>query len=234
MSIEQARLLEELDDSIRDVLELGFCHGVSTCYLAAIVGSRGGHVTAIDLADARDNEPNADQLLTTTGLSDAVTLHYEPTSYIWRLMKMLEESPEPRFDLCYIDGAHSWAVDGFAFFLADRLLRPGGWIVFDDLRWTYATSPALHDSMFVRELPEDERLTPQIQRVYELLVKPHPSYGEFRVVDDWAFARKLPSVTAADRQVVVETVVEKEGLGVAVESMLRRSKGFLNRVRRSR
>jgi hypothetical protein len=50
-----------------------------------------------------------------------VNYYFEPTSYTWRMMKMLEEDEGPRFDLCYLDGAHSWFVDGFAFFLIDRL-----------------------------------------------------------------------------------------------------------------
>jgi hypothetical protein len=31
-----------------------------------------------------------------------------------------------------------WFVDGLAFFLVHRLLKPGGWIIFDDLDWTHA------------------------------------------------------------------------------------------------
>jgi hypothetical protein len=106
-------------------------------------------------------------------------------------MKMLQEDPRPRFDLCYLDGAHTWFVDGFAFFLVDRLLRRGGWIIFDDLSWTYSTSPTLKDTEAVRRMPPEERDTPQIELVYELLVKTHPGYGDFHAKHGWAYARKL-------------------------------------------
>ena len=120
---------------------------------------------------------------------------------------MLEESPEPRFDLCYLDGAHSWFVDGFAFFLVDRLLRPGGLLVLDDLDWTYASSPTLRSTELVKAMPGDERTEPHVRKVYELLVKPHPSYETFRTQDGWAFARKRRDSAQSATRVVTETVV---------------------------
>ena len=102
--------------------------------------------------------PNVEELLDRVGERDRVSVFYEPTSYTWRLMRFLEEDPTPRFDLCYLDGAHRY-VDALAFFLVDRLLRPGGWVIFDDLNWTYATSPVMKDSELVRNMPleEDDR-----------------------------------------------------------------------------
>ena len=211
MTLEQGEKLTALlrEYGLRDVLELGFAHGVSTCYLAAAVQEHGGHVTTVDLQDARRRKPNLDELLGRIGLASYVTAYYEPTSYTWRLMRMLEEDPAPRFDLCFIDGAHTWAVDGFAFFLVDRLLRPGGWLVFDDLDWKVEECPTTGPAARAAGMPEDERTTAQVDCVYELLVKPHPSYGEFRREDKWAFARKHPDAasvaSAPRREVVVET-----------------------------
>ncbi|MGL5809687.1 MAG: hypothetical protein ACRCYQ_07075, partial [Nocardioides sp.] len=85
---------------------------------------------------------------------------------------MLEQQRQGEwvFDFAFIDGAHSWFVDGLAFFLVDKLLKPGAWVLFDDLDWTYATSPTLSQTELVRSMPEDERNTPQIGKVFELLV----------------------------------------------------------------
>jgi predicted O-methyltransferase YrrM len=173
------------------VLELGFRHGVSTCYMAGALSVLGeGHITTIDLACARNASPNIEQLLASLGLSSFVTIYYEPTSYIWRLMKMLETVPQPQFDFCYLDGAHNWATDGFAFFLVDKLLKPGGLIVFDDLDWTYNASPSLKETESVKKMPHDERSTPQIRKVFELLVKTHPAYEKFKEEGNWAYAWK--------------------------------------------
>lgn len=180
------------------VLELGFAHGVSTCYIAAAVrAAGGGSVVSIDLQSARHRTPSAEELLDRCGCRDLVTLHYEPTSYNWRLMRMLEADPRPQFDLCFVDGAHSWEVDGLAFFLVDRLLVPGGWLIFDDLDWTHAASPTAGATERVRQMPEDERTTAQIGKVYQLLVKTHPGYGNFRVRGQWAYAQKCVDSAAA-------------------------------------
>lgn len=175
-----------------NILELGFNHGVSTCYIAAALQNMGkGTVITIDKESAKYHQPNIEDLLRQTGGLDRVTIYYESTSYTWRMMKFLEQDPTPQFDLCYLDGAHNWFVDGFAFFLVDRLLKPGGWIIFDDLDWTYAKSPALSKTEFVKNMPIDEKITPQVQKIYELLVKKHPMYGEFKTENNWAYARKI-------------------------------------------
>lgn len=211
MTFEQAKRMSEfiLETRPRRILELGFKHGVSTCYMAAALDELGeGKITTIDRLGAKDLQPNADALLQKLGLQKYATVFYEPTSYIWRLMKFLEEDPEPVFDLCYLDGAHSWFVDGFAFFLVDRLLKKDGWIIFDDLNWTYGTSEALRNTDLVRRMPAEERDSCQIRKVFDLLVTPHPCYGDFKIEKNWGFAHKLSSSplepVAAQHRVLVE------------------------------
>ena len=96
----------------------------------------------------------------------------------------------PTFDFVFIDGAHTWEVDGLAFFLVDRLLEPDGWLLFDDVHWTLSASPTLHDSARVRALSEEERHTPQIMRVFSLLPMRQPGYDSFLVKGNWAWAHK--------------------------------------------
>jgi hypothetical protein len=95
------------------------------------------------------------------------------------------------FDFCYLDGAHDWTIDGLSVVLIERLLRPGGWLLLDDLRWTYADSSRNPESY--AGLSEPERTEPPVAAVFELIVKPHPAFTEFVVQDDWwAWARKAP------------------------------------------
>jgi hypothetical protein len=62
--------------------------------------------------------------------------------------------------------AKNWTIDGFPFFLVDKLLRDGGWILFDDFDWTYAaTRRCATDGVNHQELGEDELTTPHIERV---------------------------------------------------------------------
>ena len=58
-------------------------------------------------------------------------------------MRLLISNPPPIYDYIYVDGSHAWEIDGLAFFLLDRLLKPGGYMDFDDYGWSMAASPAL-------------------------------------------------------------------------------------------
>ena len=203
MTAKQARTVYDflVENGSTRVLELGFAHGVSTCIFAAAMEETGGHVTTIDRVSARDREPNIWELLERTGLTGRVTVVFEDTSYTWALMRYLEQTPMPRFDFVYVDGAHLWDVDGFAFSLVDQLLEPGGWILFDDLDWSLARSPSMSQLPQVRALPKIQQQTSQVRKVFELLVMRHPGYGDFRDGDNWGWARKRPESRSPYRAV---------------------------------
>jgi predicted O-methyltransferase YrrM len=180
----------------RQILELGFAHGVSTCYLAAALGALGtGHVLTLDDRSALRRRPTIHELLDRTGLAPLVTPIFASTTYTWELANLIERQSvdgrcAPLFDFCFVDGAHSWQVDGLAFFLVEKLLKPGGWMLFDDLDWTFATSPTLRESAYVRSMPHEERTTAQVGRVFDLLVRQHPGFDEIGVEGSWGWARK--------------------------------------------
>jgi len=199
---EGAQLYEFiLEHKPEGILELGFAHGSSTAYIAAALlelGSNAG-ITSIDRKDARERVPNAETVLRALELDERVDFVYANTSYTWELMKLIQAQTssaktQPLYDFAFIDGAHSWETDGLAFFLVDKLLRPGGWILFDDVHWTFANSPALKNTAKVRQMPEDERTTPQVMKVLSLLALQHPSYGNMRVSGNWAWIQKLDGV----------------------------------------
>lgn len=181
----------------RQILELGFAHGTSSCYIAAALDELDGDrkLITIDLPSARTRKPNIHEMLDRCGLAHLVEPIFTPTSYTWDLMKMLEESQQPRLDFVFIDGGHTWDPTGFAFMLVDRLIKPGGWVLFDDLNWTLAASPTLKDADWVLALPEEQRTTPQVRKVFELLVKTHPDYTDFLDEDGWGWARKRDTAT---------------------------------------
>ena len=192
----EATLLRELiiEQDARDVLEIGFYHGKGSAYLAAILEDLGrGHLVTIDVRSAHRREPNIEQVLSAVGLSHRVSPVYAERSYTWEMAKMIRAKPAPQFDLCYFDGGHTWDMTGFGFVLVDMLLRPGGWIVLDDLRWT--VEGAMRD---VPKVPKhwlacspDERATPAVQLTFDLLV-PHLGYTDRRIINDgqWGIARK--------------------------------------------
>ena len=192
MRVEQAQIFYDLivKNRLCNCLELGFFHGVSTAYIAGAIQDIGeGQLTTIDLTTATAREPNIEAVLSMTGLRHLVRVHLEQRSFNWRLMRMLQEGQFESFDFCYLDGGHTWYDTGLAFCLVDRLLKPGGWVVFDDLRFTFRQS-SNRDKPWVRRMPEEEQTEPQVQRVFELLVESNPNFSDFRKMGQFAFARK--------------------------------------------
>jgi predicted O-methyltransferase YrrM len=197
MTSRQGRILYDfiLEHRLGRIIELGFAHGKSSCYFAAVADELGGdaHVTTMDRTTAVNREPNIDQLLERCGLTSRVTPVFSHTSFTWDLMKMLERDPAPRFDFAYLDGGHSWDTTGYGFFLVDRLLVPGGWMVFDDLDWTFGGAKRTSQLPKVQRMLEEERTTPQVRKVFELLVQTHPGYTDLHEKDGWGWARKRPA-----------------------------------------
>lgn len=179
------------DRKLRRILELGTKHGVGTCHLANAVVSLGGSVTTVDLLSAAKLEPSVSSLTEHLGLSSFVDAFFEPVSYTWRLANWLQENESPRFDLCYLDGAHTFETDGLAFFLVTKLLVPGGWLILDDLDWSYGSSPTLKASQRVLQMHPDERDTRQVRMVWDMLVRTSELYSETFEQDGWGFARRV-------------------------------------------
>jgi len=192
-----------LERAPEQILELGVAHGTATCYMAAALDELGkGTITAVDLLSSQHHYvPSPEQQLLRSGLSRYVRMVRYETGYSWFLhdeikRQTADDACVPNYDFCVIDGSKNWTIDGGAFFLVDKLLRPGGVLVFDDYSWTYALADRRRratDGVTHRELSSDERHTPAVREIFELLVKQHPAYTEFELypVEDWAVARKV-------------------------------------------
>jgi len=176
---------------LTNCLELGFYHGVSSAYIAAALHEMGtGKLTTIDTIKVHQLQPNIESIISELGLQKYVKYYFEPNSYTWRLMKFLRKKNFKNFDFCYIDGGHTWDTTGFAYFLVSRLLKPGGWLIFDDLNWTHQ-NPAVSHTDKVKAMAKDEQKAAQVGLVYDLLVKRDPQFTDFIVKGSWGFARKL-------------------------------------------
>ena len=185
MDEARAAFLRELvrAQNLAEVLELGFAHGKSSAYIAAILEDEGrGHLTTIDLEAVTARTPAIGEVLAAVGLTHRVTPILAARSYTWELSKLLRRAPRPQFDLCYFDGGHTWDQTGFGFLLTDMLLRPGGWIVFDDLNWTINRSLAargLAPEEGYKGYSADEKEARGVRMVFDLLV-PHLGYVNAR------------------------------------------------------
>lgn len=194
-----------LNNQITNILELGVAHGAATCYMAAALHELGaGSITSVDLLEVKEHfKPSPEEMLSKSGLATFAKIARMQSGYTWFLHDEIKRSTindtcNPSYDLCIIDGPKNWTIDGCAFFLADKLLKENGLIIFDDYLWTYAESAKakqVSDGITHRSLSEDELTTPQVREIFELLVKQHPNYTDFivRPDDGWAMARKMAS-----------------------------------------
>ena len=153
-------------------------------------------MTTYDLDTAPRRSPSLMSLLDRTGLTELVTYTFDERGYNWLLADLIESRMQDPgsslecVDFCFIDGAHTWRDDGLAFFLVHRVLRPGGWVLFDDLTFTFANSHWAGPRLGA--MTKAERQTPQVGRVFELLVEPHPGYDVIVRWRGWGWARKRP------------------------------------------
>lgn len=193
-----------IDNNIQNILELGFAHGTASCYMAAALEElRSGKLVSVDLESAAEEfKPTIHELLNKTNLAKYVTVVREKTGYNWFMHNDIAKNTKdyvctPQYDLVIIDGPKNWTIDGGAFFLADKLLKENGWIIFDDYNWTYSGAAKQGseetDGVTHRSLSQEEFITPQIREVFQLLVMQHPNYSNFKIhgEGDWAWAQKI-------------------------------------------
>ena len=220
-----------------DLLELGTAHGVSAAYMAAALEANGdGRLTTVDHGGAA-YDPSPEQVLARVGLSHRVTIVRADSSYNWFLKDRIAERSDdsgncsPVYDFCYLDGSKNFNIDGLAVVLVEKLLREGGWLLMDDLDWTYAQNPWIlpeGNGLPLGPSSEAERTQPHLRAVFELIVKQHPSFSEFVVEDEWyGWARKQPG---AVRRYELRS---SRPLGALIAARLRRW-GRQGRARRAR
>ena len=102
-------------------------------------------------------------------------------SYNWALGKLLSKGDAaPIFDYCFLDGAHTYAIDALNYFLCDRLLNVGGYMDFDDYNWKLRGSsldPAKVPEILLQYTVEQID-TRQVKMIVDGLVKTDPRYVE--------------------------------------------------------
>ncbi|MBC8356656.1 MAG: class I SAM-dependent methyltransferase [Planctomycetes bacterium] len=152
-----------------NILEIGTYHGTGTCYLAEMVRERNGHVTTVDLPWTATDRMNrqVEQQLEACGLDNVTVFRRDDGAEGLMFEHLVNEKPP--FDFVYIDGGHQWAKTVPQFCLALACLRPGGWILFDDI---------------------DNEKYPEVGAVWQHVVPNHPGVIETQECGNWGFARR--------------------------------------------
>jgi predicted O-methyltransferase YrrM len=178
------------ESGARVVAEIGIYEGATSEGIARELAASGGELHLFDFEDRVDAV--ADRLdgpefcrIVRHGNSRKIM-----DSYNWSLGRMLARADRLEFDYIFLDGAHFWGIDGFTFFLADRLLKVGGLIDFDDYTWSLAASATMNPTVLPvtaeQHTPEQIEV-PQVAMVVDLLVRTDPRYEE--IVKDKVFRK---------------------------------------------
>jgi predicted O-methyltransferase YrrM len=196
MDLPRAEYLRNLivTNDLQDLLELGFYKGKSSAYLGAVLEDLGrGHLTTMDRATARGHQPGISDVLAKVDLSHRVSPIFAHRSFTWELGKMLEQTPRPQFDFCYLDGGHTWDVTGFGFLLVDMMMKPGGIILLDDLDWSIAKSPQAKTPRGLatyEAYSDDEKAAKGVRMTFDHIAD-HLGYDVEEVPQfQWGIARK--------------------------------------------
>lgn len=128
------------------ILEVGSWQGGSTLWLLDhVIGSRGGEITCCDTWEGSSEHTFLEPLgLSLEELFDANVDRTGLSANVRKLkgysQDVLPTLPAGSFDLIYIDGAHEAQAVSQDAIQAHRLLAPGGFLLFDDLHYSFADS----------------------------------------------------------------------------------------------
>jgi FkbM family methyltransferase len=203
------RTLQQDGNTAPVIAEIGVGIGTSSLMMAALLDNRG----ELHLYDFKSKVDDLVADLTRAGFTNVrgfgnTEKHWD--SYNWTLAGMLLDGKRDLYDYIYIDGAHTFAVDALAFVLCDRLLKPGGYLEFDDFGWSFARSPWMQD---VRDqfMTEEQIRTPQVKMVVDLFLIGNADYTEMQPNRLYRkLANSRPAYVEAHPAVALENVMWRE------------------------
>lgn len=106
--------------------------------------------------------------------------------YAWVLATMARDlanagKPVEIFDFVYLDGAHSFHHDAPATAVLKRMIKPGGYLVVDDMKWSFNSSPTMNPTKrpAIRDSYTDEQLeVPHVRLIVDVLLRPDEEFQE--------------------------------------------------------
>jgi len=130
---------------IRNTVEVGFANGISTLYICSGTAAKpNARHTAIDPGQRTVFKGNGIANVKRAGF-DFLRLIEEPSEVA--LPRLLQEGEI--FDLAFIDGWHTADQTMLDFYYVDRIVRPGGIVIFDD-----ATMPSVNKVLhYIAKIP---------------------------------------------------------------------------------
>lgn len=128
---EQCKFLQSLikEDNLKNSIEIGFAYGISTVAITDAIAKNGGEHFVIDKFQYSEWGGMGLETVKKAGLDSKVNF-FEKYSY--EVLPQLLEAGK-KFDFAYIDSTKQFDWLLVDFFYLDKLIMPGGLIVFDDV-----------------------------------------------------------------------------------------------------
>lgn len=190
-------------------VDIGTCYGTSAAYMAGAMKYAGcGRVITVDSAQHDQESPARGwciDLWHRAGVNDLIEMVRIPhSSYAWWALDQVRSASDehgnvnPSWDFVYLDGAKTLTIDLTTVVLVEQLLRPGGWLLLDDLPWTFASARQFVPTTVLDNgerftMSEDEIAQPHLQAIFDHVIRTHPNLGNFFVQDDgwWLWSQKV-------------------------------------------
>lgn len=210
-----------VDNKLRSCIELGSGFGATSCVMGAATEEINGKVLTVDMY--LHQPVNVEVLKKHTGIGDSLEFAVDKLGYNWYLADLIAKQTkngicEPLFDFCLLDGAHEWSPDALAFFLVAKLIKPGGWIVLDDINFTLRSVPNWQQEF--GNYTDKELDSFQVGMVYELAVRQHPDFQAFRITHNGriGWAKKVDKSCQNQLQETQAQLYQAQTLIKAMES----------------
>jgi predicted O-methyltransferase YrrM len=135
VDLQEGDLLRRVVSAVRPTqsVEVGLAYGVSTMHICEALSQLGAQARHIVLDPLQFSKYQGVGLhnLRTTGLDRFVTFFEEPSETA--LPRLLAAGT--RIQFAFVDGLHTFEQCALELYYIDRMLDPGGAIVFDDVSW---------------------------------------------------------------------------------------------------
>ena len=110
-------------------------------------------------------------------------------SYAWTIanlyMKLVDEAKNTHiWYAVYIDGAHSFSVDAPTTCCVKEMIKSGGFIVFDDMKWSFAKSPTCNTETMRGRYTVEQMNKPHVALIVNVFMRSDPRFVEISKIGE--------------------------------------------------
>jgi len=164
------------------IAEIGVDKGSSSMKALEILDN----ADTLDLYDRSSCEffINIENIKTDVNLNIFSCTDKEYDSYFWEIARLYKKNPVKEiYDVIYLDGAHVYTIDGPTLPLLIQMMKPGGYLILDDIDWTLAKSPTCNTKENRAKFSTEQMKTPHMALLEELFLENNKEFIKLKNLD---------------------------------------------------